>query len=129
MVKTVDILAAEYKLVEFEQVVSVFINIDLQSAVERVYSQFVVVRECYDIVSKPFVEFIYFAGPVFALVQRAFDSGVNVEIRFFPAVCGVDVAVWVEYVRAVEWFWLGEIVYWTYARGGNNTERNEHNCG
>ena len=43
MVETVHLAASEYKLVVFEQVVSMFIYIDLQGRIEGMYCKFIVV--------------------------------------------------------------------------------------
>ena len=121
-------VAAEHKLVEPEQIVSVLIYIDLQFFVERVLCQFVVVGECDNVVSQFLVSAIYLVGPVFAFVENAFDARVGMEISLLPAVGGVYVPVGVKYIRPGEWFRLSEVIYITATCTYNDYQCNEEYC-
>ena len=93
-----------------------FVDIDLQQGVVRMYGQFIVIRECYDVVSEFPVGFIGLGGPILAFVQDALHTRMRVEVGPFPTKCRVfpSPLVGIENVRAAEWFGFAEIVYGAY---------------
>ena len=89
MVEAVDFLASEHQFVILEQIDAVLIDIDLQQGVVRMYGQFIVIRECYDVVSEFPVSFIGLGGPILAFVQDALHTRMRVEVGPFPTKCRV----------------------------------------
>lgn len=83
MVEAVDFLASEHQFVILEQIDAVLIDIDLQQGVVRMYGQFIVIRECYDVVSEFPVSFIGLGGPILAFVQDALHTRMRVEVGPF----------------------------------------------
>ena len=128
MVETVYLFTAEDQFVELEKVISVFIYIYLQRAVERVCCQLIVVWECDNVVSKPFIYIVHLFGPMLAFVQGPLDTCMGVEICLFPAVCRVYVPVWVEYMRSREWRGGCKIIDEASVCTHNNHQCNEQYC-
>ena len=73
-----------------EQIDAVLIDIDLQQGVVWMYGQFIVIRECYDVVSEFPVGFIGLGGPILAFVQDALHTRMRVEVGPFPTKCRVS---------------------------------------
>lgn len=91
--------------------------------------QFVVVRECYDVVSEFPVGFVGFGRPIFAFVQKTFHARMRVEVGPFPMEClltGPPPFIWIENVGAAEWFRGAEIVYGAYACRKNRQQGNQY---
>ena len=65
MVEAVDFIASEHQFVILEQIDAVLIDIDLQQGVVRMYGQFIVIRECYDVIFEFPVSFIGLCEPIF----------------------------------------------------------------
>lgn len=85
MVAVLDSVAAEDEFVIFEQIVSVFIYIDLETAVERVNGKFIMVGECHNVVTEFLQLLIYLFRPIVAFVHYTLYLGVGMEIGSFPA--------------------------------------------
>ena len=102
MVERINLACAEYKLMVFEQSISMLIDVNLQGRVVGMGSQFIMVGECHDVISELAVGCIGFSGPVFTLIGRdgALHACVGMEICSFPAVGGVYFGIRIEYVGA-----------------------------
>ena len=97
-----DLFAAEDQLVVFKQVVAVLIDVHLEGGVVRMHRELVVVGEGDDIVVELLQIVIDFAGPEFALVQRAFHTRVTMKEGAFPAIRRIQFPVGIEDVRPLE---------------------------
>lgn len=130
MVEAVDFIASEHQFVILEQIDAVLINIDLQQGVVRMYGQFIVIRECYDVISEFPVGFIGLGGPILAFVQDALHTRMRVEVGPFPTKCRVfpSPLVGIENVRAAEWFGFAEIVYGAYTCHKDCQKSDQYEC-
>ena len=82
----------------------------------------VVVRECYNVVAVLVIEFERLLGGVLAFVQRTIYAGVGVKVGTLPAVCGVEVAIWVEDIFTAKWCRLLELVDDSYTGGDSRKQ-------
>lgn len=130
MVEAVDFIASEHQFVPLEQIDAVLIDIDLQQGVVRMYGQFIVIRECYDVISEFPVGFIGLGGPILAFVQDALHTRMRVEVGPFPTKCRVfpSPLVGIENVRAAEWFGFAEIVYGAYTCHKDCQKSDQYEC-
>jgi hypothetical protein len=128
MVETVHTVAAEHKLVELEEVISMLVDINLQSRVRRMRCQLVVVGECHNVIAQFLIYPVYVVGPIFTLVQNTIDTCMGVEIGLFPAMRGINTAVGIEDVGSRELTGGSEIVYNTYACGNNCHKHDKQQC-
>ena len=128
MVETVHTAAAKDKLVELEEVISMLVDINLQSRVKRVRCQLVVVGECHNVIAQFLIYPVYVVRPIFTLVQNTIDTCMGVEIGLFPAMRGIDATIWVVYVGPRELTGGSEIVYNTYACGNNCHKHDKQQC-
>ena len=128
MVETVHTAAAKDKLVELEEVISMLVDINLQSRVIRMRCQLVVVGECHNVIAQSLIYPVYVVGPIFTLIQNTLDTCMGVEIGLFPTMRGIDTAVWVVYVGPRERFGCSEIIYGTDACAHNCQQHNKQQC-
>ena len=75
---------------------------------------------------KALVEVVYAVGAEFTLVKYALHACVGGDVCTLPAVCGVDVAIWVVDVGTTEWARLCKVVYWTKTCSNSNADGNEY---
>ena len=84
MVETVLFRTSEHELVIFEQIITVFIDIDLKCGVERMYCKLIMIREGHDVISQLLISIICLLRSMVALVEDAFHLCVGVEVGTLP---------------------------------------------
>ena len=110
---------------ELEEIVAVFVYINLQNRVKRVRCQLVVVGECHNVIVQFLIYPVYVVGPIFTLIQNTLNTCMGVEIGLFPTMRGINAAVGIEDVGSRERFGCSEIIYGTDACAHNCKQHNK----